>query len=276
MAVMTLGAAGCSSASGSEYVGEDVPTAPVPNPVSSKKPVATPKAAADCTKSTRRLPAVTAVDGIRLEAATDTSRTSLLLKNTGNLAVIVVPDAKWNTRILPAPFVSPADAASKTVLSAVANSGILSPLIKLPGNVPASQALIVPPGWAVCGLTDNPSEVAGVRYLRDKVASAEYFVLKALADQAVAVRTPAPQTFYSGLLRCGKATRLLLKERVDLEDIEFYAELLRTGSPCQLAFRTLLPSESSSELAMAQAVSRLERVPHLQENTPLFETQATT
>ncbi|WP_405060015.1 hypothetical protein OG474_45810 [Kribbella sp. NBC_01505] len=276
-----LGAAGCSSAVGSEYVGDDAPTAP-PSKSSSKpsngtkKPAATPKAAADCSKSTRRLPAVTAVDGIRLEAATDSSRTSLLLKNTGNLAVIVVPDAKWSTRVVAAPFASPPDAASKTALKAVANSGILSPQTQLPGNVPASQALIVPPGWAVCGLSDSPGEVAGLRYLRDKTASAEYFVLKALADQAIAVKTPASQTFYAGLLRCGKATRQLLKERVDLQDIEFYAELLRTGSPCQLAFRTLVPTEAGSQRAMAQALSRLERVPHLQENTPLFDAQVTT
>jgi hypothetical protein len=272
--VLALGVAGCSSAVGSEYVGSDVPTAPASR--TSKKPTASPRAATDCTKSTLRLPAATAVDGIRLEAATDSSRTTLLLKNTGNLAVIVVPDAKWSTRALPAPFASPSDTASKTALNAVANSGILSPLNALPGNVPASQALIVPPGWAVCGLTDNVGEVAGLRYLREQTASAEYFVLKALADQVVAVKTPAPKTFYTGLLRCGKATRLLLKERVDLQDIEFYAELLRTGSPCQLAFETLMPSKAAAERAMAQALSRLERVPHLQENTLLFDAQAIT
>ncbi|TDD61582.1 hypothetical protein E1263_06745 [Kribbella antibiotica] len=272
---MALGAAGCSSAVGSEYVGNDVPTVPVPTAKpSTKKPSAAPTAATDCTKSTRRLQAITAVDGIRLEAATDATRTSLLLKNTGNLAVIVVPDAKWNTRLLAAPFASPTDTATTTAMKAVANSGILSPQTQLPGNVPAAQAVIVPPGWAVCGLTDSATEVAGVRYLREKTASAEYFVLKALADQAAAVKTPAPQTFYAGLLRCGKATRLLLKERVDLQDIEFYAELLRTGSPCQLAFQTLVSGEAAAQRAMAQALSRLERVPDLQENTPLFEAQA--
>ncbi|TDC25919.1 hypothetical protein [Kribbella albertanoniae] len=276
--ILALGVAGCSSAVGSEYVGEDVPTTPVPkSATSSKKPTTTQQAVAtDCSKSTRRLPALTAADGVRLEAATDVSRTTLLLKNTGNLAVIVVPDATWNTRVLPAPFASPIDNAAKTAQSAVANSGILSPQVKLPGNVPSTQALIVPPGWAVCGLTDKAGEVAGLRYLRDKTASAEYFVLKALADQAVAVKEPAPQTFYAGLLRCGKATKQLLKERVDLQDIEFYAELLRTGSPCQLAFETMLPSETSAQRAMAQALSRLERVPHLQENTQLFEAQAAT
>jgi len=270
--ITALGAAGCSSAVGSEYVGADAPTISAP-PVS-RKPSTPLKAATDCTTATRRLQAVTAVDGVRLEAATDPARTALLLKNTGNLAVIVVPDAKWNTRVLPAPAASPTDKASATALSAVTNSGILSPLIKLPGNVPSTQALIVPPGWAVCGLTDKVGEVAGVRYLREKTASAEYFVLKALADQAVAVKTPAAQTFYAGLLRCGKATRLLLKERVDLEDIEFYAELLEAGSPCQLAFETLFSNDATAQRAMANALSRLERVPHLLENTLLLEAQA--
>ncbi|MET7280143.1 hypothetical protein ABZS29_18050 [Kribbella sp. NPDC005582] len=277
LVILALGAAGCSSAVGSEYVGEDVPPTPTQEPATtSKKPTTARKAAVDCTQSTRRLPAATAADGVRLEAATDATRTTLLLKNTGNLAVIVVPDAEWNTRVLPAPFASPTDIAAKTAQAAVAGSGILSPQIKLPGNVPSSQALIVPPGWAVCGLTDDAGELAGLRYLREKTASAEYFVLKALADQAVAVKTPPAKTFAAGLLRCGKATRLLLKERVDLEDIEFYAELLRTGSPCQLAFESLLPSEATAERAMAQALSRLERVPHLLENTPLYEAQATT
>ncbi|MBB6570231.1 hypothetical protein HPO96_37290 [Kribbella sandramycini] len=273
--LIALCAAGCSSAVGSTYVGEE-PTTPVPaTTAKSRTPQSAGKAATDCSKSTVRLPAVSAVDGVRLEAATDPTRTTLLLKNTGNLAVLVVPDGKWSTRVLPASFANPEDTASQTALIAVNKSGILNPQ-ELPSHVPPSQALILPPQWAVCGLSDNIREIAGLRYLREKTASAEYFVLKALADQVVAVKTPSASKFDAGMLRCAKATRQLLKERVDLQDIEFYAELLKRDSPCQQAFSSLMPSDTAAQRAMAQALSRLERVPHLLENTPLLDAHAST
>ena len=44
------------------------------------------------------------MDGVLLDASTDPTRSSLLLKNTGSLSVIVIPDACLRTRLVAAPY----------------------------------------------------------------------------------------------------------------------------------------------------------------------------
>jgi hypothetical protein len=48
-----------------------------------------------------------------LEASTDDTGTSLLLKNTGSLSVLVIPDAGWTTRVTTAPHANPTDPSSR-------------------------------------------------------------------------------------------------------------------------------------------------------------------
>ncbi len=257
-----LAAAGCGSES-------EVPVGEPP-------PIVTPtysplQPATDCSGSDVPLGTVAGMDGVRLEASTDETGTSLLLTNTGSLSVLVVPDAYWRTRLTEAPHANPTDAASKAALAAVIRAGGLSGVTELPARIPMTQVFIVPPQWAVCGLTDDVREVASVRYLRDKTTSAEYFVAKSLADQLVSRVTPPSQKTTQTLLSCAKGTQRLLKERIELRDIELYAELLETETACRSSVKTLLSNdERATQRTSSRILNLLERSPRLLENTKLF------
>ncbi|MFI6829539.1 hypothetical protein ACIBG5_20775 [Kribbella sp. NPDC050241] len=223
--------------------------------------------AADCSKSDVPLEPASAMDGVRLDASTDATQTSLLLKNTGLLSVVVIPDESWTTRLMVARHGNPTDPASVAALAAVIGSGSLSAVSALPTGFPASQAVIVPPGWAVCALSDDVREPASVRYLRDKASSAEYFVVKGLADQLVS-RT---RTSGATLLECAKSTLQLLKERPDLGDIQLYAEVLGAESDCRASYKALLSNdERAAQRTSTTVLNLLERTPQLLETTRLF------
>ncbi|MFG1819269.1 hypothetical protein ACGFIF_36285 [Kribbella sp. NPDC049174] len=262
LAVMVVAAAGC----GSE---EEAP-------IGTQPPIVTPtfatvKPAADCSGSDLVLPPVSGDEGVSLEASTDDTGTSLLLKNTGSLSVLVIPDAEWTTRVIAAPHANPTDAASKAALAAVAGAGGLQAVTELPPGIPQSQVFIVPPEWAVCGLTDDVRNVASLRYLRDKTTSAEYFVAKGLADQVLARFTPPAKKTSQTLLNCAKGTQQLLKERADLEDVALYAELLNTEGACRSSVKALLSNdERATQQTSSRILNLLERAPRLLENTRLF------
>jgi hypothetical protein len=260
--VVVAAAAGCA--------GEE--EAPVGEPSLIVTPTSSPlEPATDCLGSDIELGPVAGMDGVRLEASTDETGTSLLLKNTGSLSVLVIPDAYWRTRLTEAPHANPTDAASTAALAAVARAGGLTAVTQLPARIPLTQVFIVPPQWAVCGLTDDVREVASVRYLRDKTTSAEYFVAKSLADQLVSRATPASQKTGQTLLSCAKGTQRLLKERIELRDIELYAELLQTETACRSSVKTLLSNdERATQRTSSRILNLLERAPRLLENTKLF------
>jgi hypothetical protein len=245
-------------------------------PAGEATPIRTPtysplKPATDCTGSDIELAPVSGMDGVRLEASTDQTGTSLLLRNTGSLSVLVVPDAYWRTRLTSAPYANPTDAASNAALAAVTRAGGLTAVTELPARIPLGQVFIVPPQWAVCGLTDDVREVATVRYLRDKTTSAEYFVAKGLADQLYARFTSLPQKTGQTLISCAKGMQQILKERIDLADIELYAQLLSTETTCRASFKALLSNdERATQQTSTRLLNLLERTPRLLENTRLF------
>jgi hypothetical protein len=267
--IAMVAVAGCSSAEGDSGDGTTVTTPEIVIPTT---PVVL-KPAADCSKSTVPLDPVSEMDGVRLDASTDPTRTSLLLTNTGSLSVIVVPDASFASRLVAAPYANPTDRASKAALTAVTHSGPLGPDRGLPPYVPSTQVFIVPPQWAVCALTDDVREAAGVRYLRDKVSSAEYFVAKGLADQLLPqfdAKTVSPT-----LQRCTKATLEMLKVRKDLLGVELYAEILDAKSTCRAGYKALLGNDERAAQRTGTAVlNLLERTARLLETSKLYEALA--
>ena len=189
--------------------------------------------------------------------------------------MLVVPDADWSTRVTTAPSANPTDAASRAALIAVTRAGGLQTVRELPVGIPQSQVFIVPPQWAVCGLTDDVGKVAGLRYLREKTTSAEYFLVKALADQAYAGSKPSAQKVNRTLLTCARGTQQLLKEQPDLPDIELYAQVLDRESACRTSFKALLStSERTTQQTVTRLLNLLERSPRLLENSTLLEALA--
>ncbi|MGY4769574.1 hypothetical protein ACXC9Q_21870 [Kribbella sp. CWNU-51] len=268
--IATVAVAGCSSAEGADSGDGTVGT---PSIVIPRTPTAVLKPAKDCSQATEPLEPESQMDGVRLDASTDPTHTSLLLKNTGSLSVIVVPDASFASRLVMAPYANPTDQASKAALNAVTHSGPLGPDRGLPPYVPSTQVFIVPPQWAVCALTDDVREAAGVRYLRDKVSSAEYFVAKGLADQLVS-KFESKKTGPT-LIRCVKNTLQLLRAHPDLADVELYAEILGAESTCRAGYKELLGhDERATERTGTTVLNMLERTPRLLETTRLFEALA--
>lgn len=268
--IVSLTTAACSNADGD--AGDSSTVVPTPSiVVPTEQPVLKP--ATDCSKSTVQLAPETDVDGVQLEISTDPSLTSLLLKNTGSLSVLVVPDSNFTTRLIAAPYASPKDDASKAALGATAATGNTDVDRGLPAYVPRSQVFVVPPQWAVCGLTDDLRRTAAVRYLRDKRSSAEYFVTKGLADQLMS-QFAAPKVRPT-LDRCAKGTLQVLKERKDLLGVELYAEILGTDSTCRAGYKALLGNdERATQRTDTAVLNLLERTARLLETSKLFEALA--
>jgi len=264
--IVALAAAGCSSAEGASSGTDAVSTPSIVVPRT--QPVLKP--ATDCSASKEPLPAASDADGVRLDLSTDPSHSSLLLKNTGSLTVVVMPDAELTTRLIAAPYANPTDEASRAALVAVNNSGGLDSSPELPAYVPGRQIVILPPLWAVCALTDNVSETASVRYLRHKTSSAEYFIAKGLADQLLSRFRPTKAR--AVLTTCVVATRELLKGSPDLPDVELYAQILGSDTLCRSAYKGLLGgNEQATQQTATTVLNGLERAPRLLANTQLFE-----
>ncbi|MEU8223252.1 hypothetical protein [Kribbella sp. NPDC048915] len=249
----------------SEPEAVDPPSTGVPTPILTPQPAL--KAATDCAKSTVELPPEAEADGVQLTLSTDPSRSSLLLKNTGSLTVVVLPDARFTTRLIAAPHANPKDAASRAALIALNNSG--TKIEDLPPYVPGSQVVALPPQWALCALTDSADEIATVRYLQDRQSSAEYLVTKALADQLL--QTNSVARTQPTLIRCAKGMLDVLKANAGLPDIELYAGALRVGTPCRNGYRQLLRGDAQAAERLGATVLReLDRAPRLAPNSRLY------
>lgn len=260
--------AGCSVAEGSSTPEPaQTPLIAVPRTQPALKP------AVDCARSTEQLPAESETDGVQLTVSTDPSRTSLLLKNTGSLTVVVIPDAAFTTRLTAAPYANPKDEASRAALIAVNNSGGAAAITQIPQYVPKTQVVTLPPQWAVCALTDDAKETATVRYVQDQASSAEYFVTKSLADQLL-LKVSSDRS-RPALIRCARNTLGTLKAYPDLPDIELYVEILGPSSACRAGYQALLRGDARAAGQLGAAViNRLGSAPRLLPNSRLFTTTA--
>lgn len=255
--------AGCSSDGGTSVPPEVSPSPSVAVP----RTQAALKPATDCTRSTEKLPTESETDGVQLTVRTDPSRTSLLMKNTGSLSVVVIPDPNFTTRLVAAPHANPKDPASRAALIAVNNSGAKVP--DIPPYVPQTQVVTLPPKWALCALTDNVKESASVRYLQDRQSSAEYFVTKALADQLLTANSSARTQ--PTLVRCAKSTLGVLKTHPEMSDIELYVEILSPRSACRTGYKALLRGDANAtEQLEATVIGRLGGAPRLLANSRLY------
>ena len=180
---------------------------------------------------------------------------------------------RFTSRLVTAPYANPTDQASQAALIAVTNSGHWVLIAACRRTFRATQVFIVPPQWAVCALTDDIREAARVRYLRDKVSSAEYFVAKGLADQLLSrfESNKAKPT----LIKCVKNTLQLLRpsrpggHRAVRRDP-------RRGVHVRAGYKALLGhDERATQRTGTTVLNVLERTPRLLETTRLFEARRT-
>lgn len=262
----SLVVAGCSVAEGSS------PPVTTPSPIVVPRTQAALKPATDCAQSKVPLPIESETDGVQLTLSTDPSGTSLLLKNTGNLSVVVIPDANFTSRLVAAPYASPQDQASRAALIAVNNSG--AKLLGIPPYVPRTQVVHLPPQWALCALTDDVKETATVRYLQDRSSSAEYFVTKALADQLIARNGLSSGKTSPALIRCATTTANVLKMYPKLSDIQLYVEILGPDYACRAGYQALLDDAQATERLETAVIGQLGGAPRLLANSSVFTINA--
>ena len=222
----------------------------------------------DCRGSTTAVaPTVTGLPSGTYRVWTDPTRTSLLLKNTGLLTLIVVP-GDYGTALSTAPYDNPTDDTSVNVLRAMiatnlpAHDAVVSTLVRVEG-LPENQVFVVPPQWTVCALGDR----VGVRILRDKAASSEYFVLQALAARLARAGTPPGVSRLRTLTTCATGTLDFLNQHPQVETPTWYEAVIGTGTSCYKSYRIFFPAEEEAAKAEASLLGTLERAPALVEDT---------
>lgn len=260
--ILCVTAVGCAGAQA-----DPAPTATVAPPPES--PIVL-QPATDCATATTPTLQTGAPQGVRASTTTDDTGTSLLLKNTGQLALVVLPGP--GSRLTTAPQFNPDDLASRQALEAVAKTLIVSAVPGLPAGVPWDNAFVVPQGWAVCALTDRLSTRAGIQFFGDKSSTAKYALLKQLGDDVVGRVTPAPLLKQQTFVACAKGVDKALKGTPGLNGFDLYASTVRTGTACQSSYSALLGVEHDPR-AVRQTESRLfslfKKSPALLENTRL-------
>jgi len=225
--------------------------------------------ATSCSLSDQRLPTATDLPGITFALRTDPTRTSLLMKNTGELTAIVIPAGEGTTRLETAPYANPEDAASTLALEAIVKSGVSTQLPGMPAGVPLDQVFVVPPGWAVCALTDQLGVPPRTQYLRDKVSSAKYFAAQQLASQLIISRvTPQRVKTSRALVSCVEGSASMLETYQDQQHLDLYSSIIGTGTNCRAAYKGLLGNdEQAASKVESRAMQWLAKSPKLLKTT---------
>lgn len=252
--LLALVAAGCGSGEG-----EPQPTPPTQT---------TPVAAADCASSDVLLPQDSSVPGVTFTLSTDPTGTSLLMKNTGELSAVVIPDEDGTTRLTTAPYANPTDELSAAALEAVRNTGYAPSVPGMPFGIAQDQIYFVPPEWAVCALSDRIGVVARTRYLQDKQSSVMYYTTKRLGGELSAYVTPQQMKNNRTLVSCAQGAGDVVQRYPGLEGLDLYAEVIGDGSACRSAYKLLLSNdEQATRTVQKKALDFLERSPRLLKTT---------
>ena len=265
-AVVALGVAGCGSndesgdsSSTDSNSGDSYPTTPATQPQS---------AATTCESADVTLPDATAVEGVTFTLTTDPTGTSLLMKNSGPLTAVVVPDISGPSRLSQAPYANPSDAASEAALFAVARSGFAARVPGLSAGVPADQVYVVPPDWAVCVLSGRLGIPARARFLQDKEASLQYRTTRFLAGELQGFLTPESLKNGNTLLACARGAADVLQGHPDLQGFDLYAAVVGDGSACRTAYKLVVgEDEVAARGIQSRILTALERSPALHDTT---------
>jgi hypothetical protein len=231
---------------------------------------AAPRAASDCSSATTPASQSGAAPGVSASTTTDVTGTSLLLKNTGQLTLVVIPVG--TTRLQRAPEANPGDLASQLALDALASTFVPSAVPGLPDGVPMDQVFVVPPDWAVCALTGQLGTFARVQFLSDKASTAKYALVKKLSDDAVSMLTPPRLKNQQAFLACARGMDTLLIDRPELNGFDLYATAVRSGTACQSSYTALLGSSDpqAAQRTESRLLVLLKKSPTLIENTRLL------
>lgn len=235
-------------------------------------PVSAP---ADCEGSSEPLPDAAGIEGVRLARFTDPTSTTELLTNTGALSVVIIPDGT-RTTLWPAYYADPdqTDTAAWAALEAVRQTADPASVPGLPPGTSPDQVFFVPPGWSVCATTGDLAVPASVQYLRDKATSAMYFTAKGLAGQLTAYVTPQTLKRSQTLVECAQGVGDLLSERPAEDDLTLYTKVIKGETSCRKSYQMLLGDSAEAEQTENRALTWLERMPRLLEESDFLRALA--
>lgn len=261
LACLTL-VVGATSACGS---GPPPDSGPSPE-TSSQAPSAPPppKIPTDCAGSSVALQPAPTPPGVSLELSTDPTGSSLLVRNTGDLTVLMAAGDQ-STLLLTAPHANTTDAASIAALNAVANDGVTR---TVDGAAPGA-VFVVPPQFAVCALSSAGGPPA-VRYQQDRAASASYVVAKSLHERLDALAVPPGQRRAASLIACARTAEDLTALTEPGDDAALYASLLSGGSSCRQAYRQLFVAEAQASRFERTLLTTLNEAPFLRSTSKVL------
>jgi len=210
-----------------------------------------PEAATDCSESNVPLTTPATIPSGTISAETDSTRTSLLIENTGDQTLLVVPQQA--TVLQQTPDVNPADPVDVAALKALGRSTFLETDQSLPAGILPSTVFIVPPKYGVCGTVAQVGEYPAVSVQRDREASAVWFILHAVAQSLYDRAVFGGDEDVEAMVTCANDTGSLVSTQPDLDDIDLYATIMQTGASCYKSYEAVFAETENSATAQEDA-----------------------
>jgi hypothetical protein len=260
----------CSSSSSSSSAPQPpANSSPTSGPSSNNSVAVT--AATDCSQSNISLPIPSTIPSGSISAETDSTRTSLLIENTGDQTLLVVP--QQNTVLQQTPDVNPTDPVDVAALKALGQTTFLESDQNLPAGTQLDTVFIVPPKYGVCGTVAEVGEYPDVSVERDKEAGAVWFVLRAIAQSLYNRVAFAGDEDIQAMATCANDTASLSSTQPDLSDIDLYATVMQAGASCYKSYEAVFEDTEESDRAeedasrvREDALDLLDKAPELLES----------
>lgn len=173
------------------------------------------------------------------------TRTSILLTNTSQVTLIVVPGNALTT-LQKTPAQNPRDPSNVLALGAFSQEGLLLSDPAVPLGVAHNQIYFVPPGFSVCGTVPVLGDVASVNIERDQVASVAWFVTKDAADAAIGKLLPAD---IEALTTCGNTAITLATSTPDFNALDVYKQALDASNSCYKTYKNFFVNAGTDDVA---------------------------
>jgi hypothetical protein len=223
-------------------------------------------AATDCSQSNVPVAVPSTIPTGTISAETDNTRTSLLIKNTGDQTLLVIPQQE--TSLQQTPSVNPTDAVDLAALKAVTQVPFLGADNNIPAGTQLSTIFIVPPQYGVCGTVAEIGEYADVSVERDKEASAMWFVAHAVAKSLYEKITTGGDEDVQALTTCASDTASLTSKYPDLSDVDLYATVMQAGASCYKSYEAVFEEKEEIVKAEEDATKTREDVLDLLDRAP--------
>jgi hypothetical protein len=185
--------------------------------------------------------------------------------------LLVIPQG--NTVLQQTPDVNPTDSPDVVALKALATTPFLATDQNVPAGTRLDTIFIVPPKYGVCGTVGEVGDYPDVSVLRDREASAMWFVLHAVAQSLYDRSISESQEEAQAMVTCASDTASLASTRPDLSDAALYATVMQTGASCYKSYEAVFQNTEESARAVEDAskvredaVGLLDKAPELLEN----------